>query len=393
MSLQTKSESGGRPLRVLQLLAMLDNGGVERWVVDLCQAGHSENLAMDIAVTSEVRGIFYQRAKERGISVTHCAGSGDPWKFVRHLRRLLRERGPYDAVHCHLHAFSSFAMLAGALEGVPVRVAHSHNVIGNSSGSWRRRGYIVVARVLLRMFATAGLAPSAAAAADLFGEGWRADPRWRVLPCGIDLSPFRAPIGAMSSRAAFGIPPGALVLGSVGRLTAEKNSGFLVEVLSSVLSIRPDAYLFLVGEGPLREQLERKAREGGYGGRLVLPGTRSDVPALLRSVMDVFLFPSPPPPLGNEALAIAVVEAQAAGLPCVISDGIPLEAILVPDLVIQIRADAGADNWARAAIQQAGSRDSHAAEALAIIEQLPHNGAISMKSLAALYRRSSQAIK
>jgi glycosyltransferase involved in cell wall biosynthesis len=368
---------------------MLHNGGVERWMVDLCQASHSENVAMDIAVLMEMPGIFDKIARERGIPVYHCSRGANSLQFIGNLRKLLREHGPYDAIHCHIHALSGLVMLAARLERVPVRIAHSHNVVGNSSGSWVRRGYIVLARALLRMFATAGLAPSAAAAGDLFGEGWRSDSRWRVLPCGIDLTPFRAPIGAMSSRAAFGIPPDALVLGSVGRLTGEKNLEFLLEVLSSVLRLRADAYLFLVGEGPLREQLERKAREGGYGDRLVLPGSRSDVPALLRSMLDVFVFPSSPPPLGNEALAIAVVEAQAAGLKCVISDGIPPEGILVPELVIQLNANAGADRWAEAVLIQASRRDPEAARgALGLIEQSQHNSAVNVKALAALYRHS-----
>ena len=118
--------------------------------------------------------------------------------------------------------------------------------------------------------------------------------------------------------------------GSVGRLDPEKNSEFLVDILAAVLRRREDAYFLLIGEGDLRQRLEEKARDGGFAKRLILPGTRSDVPALLRGVIDVFVFPSPPPPRGNEALPIAVVEAQAAGVPTVISDGIPSEAILVP---------------------------------------------------------------
>lgn len=376
-----------RPLRVLQLLSMLHNGGVERWVVDLCQAGRSENIAMDIAVVWQKDGLFARIARERGIPVYYCAGERNPWEFVRNLRKLLREHGPYDAIHCHLHAFGSFAMLAARLEGVPVRVLHSHNVVGNSSGPLRRRAYMAFTRALLRIFATAGVGPSAAAAADLFGDDFRKDRRWRVLPCGFDLTPFQAPIEANSSRAAFGIPPDAFVLGSVGRLDPEKNSEFLVDVLAAVLRRRADAYLLLIGVGPLRERLERKASEGGYRDRLVLPGVRADVPALLRNAMDVFVFPSPPPPRGNESLGIAVVEAQAAGLPCVISDGIPPEAVQVPDLVVRVKASDGEEKWAEATIGQARRRDPETArKALAVIQNSQHNSSVNVKTLAALYR-------
>lgn len=385
----------GRPLRVLQVCASLHNGGPERWLVDVCQAGPAENLSMDIAVLWDANGLFAQKARERKIPIYQCAGGANPFKFVGALRRLIRERGPYDAIHCHIHAFSAFGVLAARLEGVPARVVHSHNVVKDSTKSLFRRGYIVLARALLRLFATAGLAPSAASLEDLFGPNWRADPRWSVLPCGIDLTPFSAPIETASSRAELGIPDDALVLGSVGHLSPLKNSDFLVDVLASVLRVRADAYLLMIGEGPLREALLSKAQKGGYGDRLVLPGRRPDVPALMRNVMDVFVFPSPPPPLGNEALPIAVVEAQAAGLPTVISDGVTEEAILVPELVLQIPADAGPEKWASAVIQQARLCDSVVARgALGRIERSNHNCAVSMKVLATLYRNvgvSSQA--
>src|ERR1035437_10184408 len=131
--------------------------------------------------------------------------------------------------------------------------------------------------------------------------------------------------------------------------------------------------------------MERKAREGGYHDRLVLPGTRPDVAALLRNAIDVFVFPSPPPPRGNEALGIAVIEAQAAGLPCVVSDGIPPEAILIPDLVLHIQAGDGEDAWAEAVLRQARPRDPETArKALEAIEKSPHNSEVCVKTLAEL---------
>lgn len=368
---------------------MLRSGGVERWLVDLCPAGRAQNLDMDIAVVWDTGGLFTDKARALGIPLYHCPAR-NPFSFIRGLRRLLRERGPYDALHCHIHAYSGFGVLAAWLEGVPARVVHSHNVVGNSSKSLSRRAYIALARGLIRAFATAGIGPSAASIEDLIGPGWRNDARWSAMPCGIDLEPFRFSIPQLSRRAEFGIPPDALVLGSVGRLCAEKNSELLVDILGAVLRDSGNAYMLLIGEGPLRSRLEQQAREGGFGDRLILPGTRPDVPALLRTVMDVFLFPSPPPPRGNEALPIALVEAQAAGLPCVISDGIPPEAVIIPELVAQVASTAGANTWAATALAQARLRDpGRAHRAFEILQNSSFNVAVNMKALAALYRVSS----
>ena len=376
-----------RVLSVLHVATMLRSGGVERWLVDLCPAGRAENLSMDIAVLVETDGLFERLARERGIRVFQCPGLGRPLAFMRSLWRLIRQHGPYDAVHAHLHAFSGFAVAVARLAGVPARIVHSHNVVGNSSQSLARRTYVSLARVLIRTFATAAVAPAALPVQDLMGSSWNRDPRWRVMPCGIDLTPFRTPVDSVSSRAALRIPPGALVLGSVGRLIPEKNSEFLVDILAAVLRRVDNACLLLVGEGPLRDKLEAKARLGGFGDRIILPGTRSDVPALLRTAMDVFVFPSPPPPRGNEALPLAVVEAQAAGLPGVFSDGVPPEAIIIPELITQIPADAGADRWAEAVVRRAVRGNAGlAAHALSAMEQSDFNCLHNLKKLAKLYR-------
>lgn len=382
-------ESPKAPLRVLQIASMLRSGGVERWLTDLCPAGAAENVSMDIAVANSGDGLFARRARESGIPVHYCAGSANPLRFLINLRRIFRAYGPFDAIHCHLHAYSGFVVLGAWLEGIPVRVVHSHNVVANDARTLSRRIYIGLARTLIRRFATAGMGPSAASTEDLLGPDWRKDPRWRVMRCGINLNPFQAPIPAQITKSAFGIPEDALVFGCIGRLCAEKNSEFLVEVLDAALALHPNTYLVMIGEGPLRQPLEERSRELGISGHLKLVGTRSDIADILRGVMDVFLFPSPPPPRGNEALPIAVIEAQAAGVPAVIGDGVTTEAIVTPRLVTQIPADAGPRMWAEAAIAQAklGSPENRRL-ALAELENSEFNCVQNVKLLARIYRNS-----
>ena len=384
----TPTKTPSRELRVLHLISMLHSGGPERWVVELCSMGRSRNMNMDIAVLQPMDGLFARQAAKAEIRVVHCEGKGNPRLHVASLRRIFREHGPYDAIHCHTHAYSGFGVLAAKLEGVPARVVHSHNVVRNDAMSFSRKAYIQVARVLIKSFATAGIAPASRALEDLVGPSWKNDSRWSVMPCGIDLSRFRKPIPESMTRALFGIPEDAFVMGSVGRLTSEKNSEFLVDVLGSVLKRRPNAYLLMVGEGDLRERLLEKSRAGGFPDRLILAGVRSDIPDVMRGIMDVFVFPSPPPPRGNEALPIAVSEAQAAGLPTVISDGVTSEAIILPDQVIQIPESAGVEKWAETVLLQAerASRSS-AEDSLAVMERSNFNCVQNLEILERLYRR------
>lgn len=375
------------PLRVLHLIPALHSGGVERWVVDICTLAPAHGMAMEIAVTTEIDGLCARRARERGIVVHVCPGHERPLAFMAAFCRLLRCHGPYDGVHIHLHAYSGFAALAARWAGVPRVVVHSHNVMGNESAGWKRRAYGRLARLLIGRCATAGLAPALAPLEDLLGRGCMADPRWRLLPYGVDLEPFRRPVPPGMGRAAFGIPDDAFVMLTLSRLNPEKNPLFAVRVFEAIVRLRPDAWLLMLGEGPLRPAIEAEAGRLGIRDRVVLAGARPDVPDVLRSCADVLVFPSPPPPAGREANPLAVLEAQCCGVPVLISDGVPDEAILVPRLVARMRADADADAWARAALAHSATKlPGGAAEALAIVEHTAFNAEQTLPALAAVYR-------
>ena len=133
----------------------------------------------------------------------------------------------------------------------------------------------------------------------------RADgrPRGVVVPLGIDLERFGAAEPALEKA-------GPLV-GNVARLAEQKGQRYLLEAAARVVERRPDVRFVLVGEGELRPALESRARELGLGDRVLFTGAREDVPELLAS-LDVFAFPSL-----FEGLCVAVIEAQAAGVPVV----------------------------------------------------------------------------
>jgi glycosyltransferase involved in cell wall biosynthesis len=129
------------------------------------------------------------------------------------------------------------------------------------------------------------------------------------------------------------------LLGHVGRFDQPKNQHFLVEVFVALLRELPIARLVLVGDGPLRSQIEDLIRSKGIEDYVYLLGTRKDVPDIL-AALDLFLFPSL-----HEGLGIALVEAQAAGAPCVVADTVPREADINIGLVQFVSLRAGMDRW------------------------------------------------
>ncbi len=317
-----------QPIRILQIAGSL-LGGVGVWLRAVLHHLDRQRFHLDFLVYHPYPHTLDDEVKALGAGVIRVPVPYQFPAFAYRLRRVLRDQGPYDIVHGHLHRLNGLLLRMARNAGVPTRIAHSHEVRSQGRSGLRRYLYEGLMNRWLDLYATGGLAASQAAAADLFGPDWQADRRWRVLYCGIDLAPFQGEVDPALVRGEFGIPPDAWVVGHVGSMwMGQKNHPFLVQVAAEVVRRDPGMRLLLVGGGPLRAAVERQVEESGLGGKVIFAGLRPDVPRLLRGAMQVFLFPSL-----HEGLGLGLVEAQAAGLPCVISDTIPREADVVPSLV------------------------------------------------------------
>jgi glycosyltransferase involved in cell wall biosynthesis len=335
---------------------------------------------MEFLATRAEPGDYDAEIARLGSRVITCPTPSAPVRFAVRLHRVLRGQGPYHAVHSHVHHFSGLVLAVARLAGVPVRVAHSHTDSAPVDAGARplRRAYLAAMKGALRRFATHGLAVSHAAAGALFGPGWRDDHRIEVARCGLDFSVFRGPADAAAVRAELGIPEGALVLGHVGRFDAFKNQGLLVPALAAAARRDPRAFLVLVGDGPLRPRVEAEAARLGVRDRVRFTGLRADVPRVLRA-FDVFVFPSL-----HEGLPLVGLEAQAAGLPIVLSDRVTRELAVIPELFTWISPGAPADRWAEAALEAARGR-AGAGDPVAALERSDFSLSRSVAGLLAVY--------
>jgi len=142
-------------------------------------------------------------------------------------------------------------------------------------------------------------------------------------------------------RNSLGINEDETVIGHVGRFVPIKNHQLIVEVFSEYVKKHQNSKLLLIGEGPEFNNIKVLAEQKNLADKVVFTGVRSDVPQLLQ-IMDKYIFPSK-----VEGLGISVIEAQAAGLPCVISNIIPVESV-VSDSVTRVNLDDGIDVWVNA---------------------------------------------
>jgi glycosyltransferase involved in cell wall biosynthesis len=243
-----------------------------------------------------------------------------------------------------VHHYSGFVLALAGMNGVPVRIAHSHNDTRGekASASLARRAYLHAMGWLLPLVSTGGFAVSSEAGDSLYPAGWRRDSRWTLAHLGIDLSQFRESGDRDTIRSRLGLDDSALVVGHVGRFDPQKNHRFFVEVAAEFLKVSPHAQFLLVGDGPLRPVIMQRVAELGIADRFIFTGVRGDVPDMF-AAMDMLFFPSV-----FEGLPLSILEAQAAGLPSLLSDSITTEADVIPELIIRESLAAPLNHWVAA---------------------------------------------
>jgi glycosyltransferase involved in cell wall biosynthesis len=347
-------------------------------MVRLLSAG---GLRMDLAVTGSIDPRVRASFEALGARIFVCESTYEPLRMAHNLRRLLREHGPYDVLHCHMHRGNAQAAAAGRFSGVPVIVVHSHldTLRQDELRAWETKPKRWLAAALQRVFAHQGLACSIAAGDCLFGDGWRNRKQWSVHYCGMDFSRFQQPVDRCEIRRRQGIPLNAFVIGHVGRFDPVKNQAFILDLAAHYTASHYDAYFVLVGDGVLLPALSNRAREIGLSERVRFLGARNDVPELLLGLFDVFLLPSL-----AEGLPISLLEAQAAGLPALISDRVTPEARVLP-AIQALRTDQPVEDWA-AALDRLRGRRVDSQTALAQLGKAGFRVEQSASQLARYYR-------
>ncbi|MGL5061790.1 MAG: glycosyltransferase family 1 protein [Microcoleus sp.] len=380
---QNQILSKQRPIRILHVVGGMNRGGLETWLMHVLRNIDRDRFQMDFLVHTEKPCPYDDEVRDLGSKIIPCLDPSKPWLYARNFKRILRECGPYDIVHSHVHHFSGYVLWLAKRAGIPVRIAHSHTdtFAIDVRAKLSRRLYLALTKWLIDRYATIGLAASRQVARVLFNTAGTTDPRWQILYCGIDLKPFRDCVDRAATRAKFGIPSDAFVVGHVGRFEKPKNHKFLIDIATEIAKREPNMHLLLVGDGSLRSAIEKKVIENGLANRVTFAGLQADVPRLMLSAMDMFLLPSL-----YEALGLVLIEAQAAGLPCVFSDVIPDEADAVKHLVRRISLSRSASEWAEAVISaRIGASCITQAEDLTILENSYFNIANSVENLTNIY--------
>lgn len=363
-------------LRVLHIVGAMNVGGTETMLMNIYRNIDREQVQFDFVSYTQDRAHYDDEIISLGGRIIRLSNPHS----IRELYKAIKIYGPYDAVHSHTLFHCGLAVLTAKLAGVKTRISHAHTT-WDQNDSFLKKVYMKTMRKFTSLFSTDLLHCSHEAAKYLFGNKHANQSKY--FPNLINYSKFLE--GKNTEIEAFKNKQGlnnSIVIGHIGRFMEAKNHKFLLDIMEEILTRDVSVKLLLVGDGVLRAQVEDAAKEKGIYDSIRFIGIRDDIAALLHS-MDVFVFPSV-----YEGLGLVLLEAQASGLPCIVSEAIQPEADLNIGLISRCSLEDGVDVWAEKILQMAGRKESNTALISNAFEQSGYSVSAGLSMLIDIYKNN-----
>ena len=269
--------------------------------------------------------------------------------IIKNIREIYQnmKHEQYDIVHSHMNLTNFYVVFLGKILKVPLRISHSHSAY-NDRGIKAKLFYPML-KFLNKLFANVWIACGYDAGVYLYGKKAVETGKVHIARNAIDLKRFRPDAERRKKiRAQYGIK-NEFCIGHIGRFMAVKNHFFIIRIFVEILKSKPDAKLLLVGDGELREDIQNYVKEINIENSVIFTGTVLNTNELYQA-MDVFLLPSL-----YEGLPVVTIEAQAAGLPCLISDRVDKRCAVTPYIQF-FSIDKSVHEWALAILKCAEER-------------------------------------
>lgn len=324
--------------KALHYVSIMDRAGEETFIMNVFRTIDRSKIMFDFLVTQDREGDYDREIKELGGRVRHLQliTTGGPVKRLKNYFVLKRYLKPLNKEYTTFHIHTQHAMDA-MLDAMAAKTAGFRNVIvhSHSTSTLHHVKAHYLCRPFLNHLPIVRLACSEKAGMWLFGENGK----FEIINNGIVTENF---LFNQKTREKIRSEEGwgdKTIIGHVGSFSYPKNHIFLVDVFKEYLELNPEALLVMAGKGDLMDEIKKKTDSLGIADHVSFLGSRSDVNELY-SAFDVLLFPS-----HYEGLPVTLVEAQAADLPCLISDSITSETDIIPSLK-HMSLSQGAKEWA-----------------------------------------------
>lgn len=309
--------------KVLIVTESISYGGLNLVSVNFQQYLDKDKFECVFCVRRDEIGKLEPEITKQGIRVIHVPDSELNYFKSFNFYKKIMSKEKFDIVHCHLPFFSGIVLFAARQCGVKKRIAHAHfsqPYTDTAIYSKKKQAVAVVYRQIMRLFlkcfCNCKLACSKAAGEFLFGKK-EFNKNGIILNNGINTDDFIFDIDVRNDiRNELGILKNEIVLAHIGQLYSVKNQSFVISVFYEFNKKNPNSKLLFIGDGDDREMLENKVKSLNLQNNVTFLGLRNDANRLYQA-MDCFVFPSI-----HEGFPLTLVEAQAAKLPCLVSDSI-----------------------------------------------------------------------
>ena len=327
------------PIRVLQVVTHMNRGGLETMIMNYYRHIDRSKIQFDFLTHRDEKKDYDDEIIRLGGKIYHVPPLNpfDRNGYIKELNKFFLTHKEYKIVHSHLDCMSTYPLKAAKRFGVPIRIAHSHNTNQEKNLKYFIKLY---SKQMLYKYATDLFACGEDAGKWMFGNR-----KFVVLKNAIDAKQYLySPERSREMKRKLHVE-NKFVLGHIGRFNQQKNHDFLVEVFYELHKKNDNSILLLVGRGELEEKIKIKVHKLGLDSDVIFLGVRNDIPDILQAI-DVLAFPSI-----YEGLPVALVEAQASGLPCIVSDSITRE-IAITEGIKYLSLNEKKEKWAEIILSQ-----------------------------------------
>lgn len=325
--------------RLLCLISGMNTGGAETFLMKIYRKIDKSKYQMDFCVNMKEPGFYDNEIKNMGGRMFVIPSKSEDLKgFKSGLKEIIKANNYKYVIRITSNAAGFMDLKVAKKAGAEVCIARSSNS-NDGEGIWAIIAH-KIGRLLYQKYVDVRIAPSDLAAKYTFGEKAFSKGEVMLLNNAIDLNLYQySDIGRRKIRSELGISDFASVYGHIGRFSKQKNHSFLIDIFHEIHKSDEEAKLILVGDGELEKSIREKIHQLEMDSDVFFLGIRKDIPELL-SAMDVFVFPSL-----YEGMPNTVIEAQATGLPCLVSNTITHEAD-VAELVHFLDLNVSEEVWA-----------------------------------------------
>ena len=328
-------------LRVMQVLSSTEFGGTTAMVMNIYRNIDRSYLQFDF-ITHDQRDHDYDEEMQdlgaRIFSLPLLSKIGI-YPFVKEIEKTLVANGPYAAVHSHTDFQSGYSAWAAKLANINNRICHAHSNFDDSRAIQKLK--VALGRAVIKSYATDKYACSEKAASSIFGPSTVKNNGFNLFNNGIDTSHYKNVTRDIRQewKREYGITEKTLVVGHVGRFDPIKNHDFMMDICQLAKEQKKNIVFMMVGNGIAWEEVKEKVMRRNLQKQIIFPGSKANIPEYMAG-FDVLLLPS-----FCETLGLVCIEAQAAGTPCIVSNGVPANADLNMNLFKRMALEEGCQKW------------------------------------------------